>query len=270
MGRLAMLRYELQVALAFARLGWRQALAQKATLAARAAMHLVVVMIFWHIWLATSLREMAALDVDPVALTWYLAVTEWIIFAAGVPYREVEHDVTSGMIEVGMGRPQSYALITLASWVGASALRLLALGAFVLLAVWQLTGEGPPFGGAALALPIIAFIAVLLLLLCQLQIGYIAIWMGTAAPIFWLFQKFLFVLGGLILPITLYPTPFAGIASASPFAAMLAAPGAFALGVTTFDVLIILSSQFFWMAILVISTFFVDRMASNKLQRQGG
>ena len=264
-----MLQFERQAALAFVRLGWRQALAQKATLAARAAMHLVVVMIFWHVWLATSLGEMAALDVDPAALTWYLAVTEWIIFAAGVPYRDVEYDVSGGMIEVGMGRPQPYALITLATWLGAAALRLIALGAFVLVAVWQLTGDAPPFGVSAVALPVVAFLAVLILLLCQLQIGYVAIWMGTAAPVFWLFQKFLFVLGGLILPITFYPPPFEAMASASPFAAMLAAPGAFALGATATDALVVLIFQLFWLAILTIATFLVDRRASSRLQQQG-
>ena len=262
-------RREWQAALAFAYLGWRQALGEKATLAARGVMHLVVVMIFWHLWQATSLLEMAALDVDPVALTWYLAVTEWIVFAAGVPFREVEYDVTSGAIELGMGRPQPYALIVLATWLGAASLRLLVLGAFVLLAVWWLTGAAPPFGTVAFALPIIAFLAVLLLLLCQLQVGYAALWMGSAAPVFWLFQKFLFVFGGLILPLALYPSPFEEIAVASPFAAMLAAPGSFALDTTATDAFVILISQIFWLTVLTVTTILIDRRASSRLQREG-
>ncbi len=264
-----MLRPEWQVALAFAKLGWRQALGEKVTLVARGVMHLAVIMIFWHLWQATPVLEMAALDVEPVALTWYLAVTEWIVFAAGVPFREVEYDVTSGAIELGMGRPQPYALIVLATWLGAASLRLLVLGVFVLPAVWWLTGEAPPFGMTSLALPTVAFLAVLLLLLCQLQVGYAALWMGSAAPVFWLFQKFLFVLGGLILPLALYPSPFEEIAIASPFAAMLAAPGSFALGATATDAFVILVSQLFWLAVLTVTTILIDRRASSRLQREG-
>ncbi len=264
-----MTRHDVHAVVPFIRLGWRQALAQKATLAARGAMHLVVVMIFWHIWQATPLSEILALDLEPAALTWYLAFTEWIVFAAGVPYREIERDVASGMIEVGMCRPQPYALMTLATWIGAASLRLIVLGLFVLVAIWLLTGAPPSFDVMTLALPLVAMLSVLLLLICQLQIGYAAIWMGTAAPFFWLFQKFLFVVGGLILPLTLFPSPFAEIASASPFGAMLAAPGSFALGVTIREVVVILAWQLFWLAALTIAALLIDRRASSRLQRHG-
>ena len=258
-----------RVALAFAHLGWRQAFSEKMTLAGRAVMHLVIVVIFWHIWQATPLMEMAALDVDPVALTWYLAITEWVIFAAGMPFREVEYDLTTGMIELNRGRPEPYALIVLSTWLGAAALRLPLLGLFMLIAIWGLTGQAPPFGPEALFLPLIACAAVALYLLAQLQIGYAAVWMGSAAPVFWVFQKLVFVLGGLILPLSLYPTPLKEVAYASPFAAMLAGPGAFVLDVTMSGVMLIMLSQLFWLCVLTLTTFWLDQAVTNRLQRQG-
>ena len=47
----------------------------------------------------------------------------------------------------------------------------------------------------------------MLVLLCHLQLGYAAAWVGTPAPLFWIWQKMTFVLGGLMIPLTLYPAP---------------------------------------------------------------
>ena len=124
-----------------------------------------------------------------------------------------------------------YALATLAEWIGAAFHRLLLLGAGGIAAGLWLTGTVRRFRWPPLpADPALERASPRsLMLLCHLQLGYAAAWLGTPAPLFWIWQKMTFVLGGLMIPLTLYPAPCGSLAAASPFAAMLFAPASFLL-----------------------------------------
>ncbi len=81
---------------AFARLGWRCAAAERLATAARCALNVLILAIFWAFWKATPLDELGRRDLTPERLIWYLAITEWIVFATGMPYRDIEEDIRSG------------------------------------------------------------------------------------------------------------------------------------------------------------------------------
>ena len=64
----------------------------------------------------------------------------------------------------------------------------------------------------------------------QAAIGCLAVWMQDVSPIYWVWQKAAFLLGGLVLPLSLYPDWLHAIARWSPFAALLYGPGRMASG----------------------------------------
>jgi len=111
-------------------------------------------------------------------------------------------------------------------------------------------------------------IATILALLCQLQLGYAAAWVGTPAPLFWIWQKLLFVLGGMLIPLTLYPEPMRSVARASPFAAMLFVPGSLALDAGA-AVVPLVAEQLLWLAGLALLVVLVDRAALARLLARG-
>jgi len=63
-----------------------------------------------------------------------------------------------------------------------------------------------------------------------LGIGLLAFWLQDVAPVYWVWQKLMFVLGGLMLPIELYPAFVQRAAFFTPFPSLLAAPASFVLG----------------------------------------
>ena len=154
----------------------------------------------------------------------WIAITEWVVFTAGARYREVERDITSGAIESALLRPLSYGAATLARWCGGCASQAIVMAIVGVAATWALTGSAPPHGWIAPLIALSGALALALVLLCQLQVGYAAVWLGTSAPVFWVWQKLLFVFGGLLMPLFLYPPLLRQAAGASPFASMLAAP----------------------------------------------
>jgi ABC-2 type transport system permease protein len=254
---------------AFAQLGWRQVASERLALAGRAVLYVVVLGIFWRLWQATPLGELAPPAPDAAGLLWYLAITEWIVFSGGLPYCDVEADIASGQIAVALQRPVSYGIATLARWGGGAAYHLVVLGAVGIGAAWYLTGTIPLTLAMAPGLVLSGCLAVAMILLCHLQLGYLATWLASAAPAFWIWQKSTFVLGGLLIPLTLYPPPWRGIAAASPFAAMLFGPGSLALDAGAAPLAAVLGGQIVWLALLAAATIVIDRAVVARLLAHG-
>lgn len=269
MWRRDMWRRELQAVAACWRLGWDQAREQRMRLLGQSVLYVIVLAIFWALWIATPMHELRGWTPTRESLLWYLAITEWIAFAPGAPYREVEAEITSGAIESALLRPLPHGLATLARWSGSTAYCMTVMAVVAVATAWLLTGHPPPHPRAAPLVVLSATLSLLLILLCQLQIGYVAVWFGVSGPVFWVWQKLVFVLGGLQFPLLLYPDLLRRVAESSPFAAMLFAPGSLVLdGGAGFVSLI--ASQLLWLAILGAMTLAVSRAVTARLVRTGG
>jgi len=254
---------------AFVLLGWRRALAEPAALVGRLLLYLLILAIFRQLWLATPLEELGPGAPTAADLLWYVAVTEWIVFAAGLPYRVVEEQIRSGQIESALLRPLPYAIATLAEWSGGTAFYLLVMGAAGTAAAAWLTGTLPLTAAAAALIVPSGVVGCAIALLFQLQLGYAAAWLGTAAPLFWIWQKLLFVCGGLLLPLTLYPAALRGLAENGPFAAILFAPGSLILAPAGSSAAGIIGRQLAWFAVVALLTVIVDCAATARFSRRG-
>ena len=255
--------------LAFALLGWHRAAADRAGGVGRLAFYWLILLIFWALWRATPLQELGRPGLDAPRLFWYMAVTECVLIAVGFPYREIERDILSGEIAAGLVRPLPHAAARLAEWIGGCCHRLVLLGAGgIAIGLW-VTG-GISISLAVLPAMLLSMaIAILLVLLCHLQLGYAAAWVGTPAPLFWIWQKLTFVLGGLMIPLTLYPAPFARLAKASPFAAMIFAPASFLLDASSPAIAGTLGLQLFWLVVIGLITWLVERAAAARFAERG-
>jgi ABC-2 type transport system permease protein len=200
---------------------------------------------------------------------WYLAITEWIVFTAGARYRQVEAEIASGATESALLRPLPHGLATLARWSGNTTWYITVMAFVGVATAWTLTGHAPPHPLLAPLVVLSAALSVLLILLCQLQLGYVAVWFGVSGPVFWVWQKLLFVLGGLQFPLLLYPGLLRRIAENSPFAAMLFAPGSLVLEGGP-AIASLFADQLLWLAILGALTLAVGRSVTARLVRTGG
>jgi ABC-2 type transport system permease protein len=262
-------RLERAAIAAFVVLGWRQASAERLALVGRATLYVLVLAIFWQLWRATPLHELAQPAPAAEDLLWYLVVTEWIVFAGGLPYREVESDIIGGQIASELLRPLPYGIATLARWTGGSAYYLVMLAGVGLIAGWCLTGTIPFRPALAPGLVLSAVLGSGLILLFHLQLGYAASWLGSAAPPFWVWQKLTFVLGGLLMPLTFYPQPWRTIAELSPFASILYGPGSLAFDASLPRHAAVLGAQLIWLVLIGAVTVLVDRRAAARFLEHG-
>jgi ABC-2 type transport system permease protein len=264
-----MSRSDLAALPAFVALGWRRAAADRIGIAGRVALYGLLLFIFWELWAATPLVELGRSEVDAAHLFWYLVVTECVAIGGGQPYRFVEAEIRSGGIAAGLTRPVPYAWATLADWVGETSHRVLLLAIAGVIAGVTMTGTAPFSWAAAPAVLLSLGLGCGMVLLCQLQLGHAAAWVGSAAPLFWVWQKLAFVLGGLILPLDLYPPPLRVIAEATPFAAMLYAPGSLVLGPSAVVIAATVGGQLVWFAALAAATVLIDRAMVARFAVEG-
>ena len=251
---------------AFLRLGWREAAADHAGLVGRLLLFSLPVLIFGAIWRATPLAE-SGHDAD--RLTWYVMVTEAIIFAPGYVFREIEEDIRTGAIEAALTRPLAYVLARIAEEAGGTALRLLALGGLGTALAWLATGVVPLPWTAAPALVLVAAGGAVLALLFQVVIGFLTAWIGTPAPVYWIWQKLVFVFGGLFIPLTLYPRWLYDAGVTTPFAAILFHPASLVLDARPEMILGVLAWQGLWLVLALALVVVVAGAATRRFVSEG-
>ncbi|MCB1557171.1 MAG: hypothetical protein KDJ15_07660, partial [Alphaproteobacteria bacterium] len=85
----------------------------------------------------------------------------------------------------------------------------------------------------------------------------------------WISQKLAFLLGGLILPLQLYPEWLQSIAWLTPYPAMLNIPGKIAFDPSITDMAAALGIQLLWLAIIIACGFWMQARAYETILKRG-
>ena len=217
--------------LAVARTAARHAVSQRWDAIGRAGFYTVLLLIFSGLWAAVFRDAGRPAGAGPVEMLWYLAVTEWVVLSLPLAHRDVEDDVRSGDLAYLLPRPLSYVGARLAEGTGTLLVRMALLAPLGFGLAWALAGALPADPARlALAVPLgiaAGFVATAFLV----AIGISAFWLQDAEPLAWIWQKLSFVLGGLVLPLSVYPGWLRAVARASPFHPLIAGPAGTALGI---------------------------------------
>ena len=214
--------------MAFATLGFRQARAEPGELLGRALFFVLILGVFSAVWRAVAESGVSTAR-PPAEMLWYLAVTEWVLMSAPLLQFQMEDDIRRGDVAYQLARPASWLGARLAHGLGALAVRAPVMLVVACATAWSVAGAPKrPVGlGVAITLGLMASVV---MTLYHVAIGVAAFWLGDVAPAYWIWQKLLFVLGGLLLPLQFYPALFVRVARLTPFPALLAGPASLATG----------------------------------------
>jgi ABC-2 type transport system permease protein len=207
----------------------RQRQNESLLLFARAAFLVLVMMVFSRLWQAVLLARPVP-GLQPADCVWYLFITELVLLSQPRIFLDIERDVRSGELAYHLTRPASYLGFKLSEGLAELSIAWLVLWCIGAPAAYLLSGALPHDPRVLLfALPL-AMLASLLSLFCNALIGLSAFWIVDASPVQWVWQKSSFVLGGLFVPLALYPAWLRSIALVTPFSALLHGPGSMVFG----------------------------------------
>lgn len=205
------------------------------------------------------------------AMIWYLIVTELVTLSRTDIHNQVNEDVKTGNIAYLLNKPYNYILYCFSYFVGEIGVKLLSntLIGIVIGFIYV----GPLKGFNILHLP---FIILSILAGCTINffvyicIALTSFWFEENNAFFWIYSKLVFTLGGMLMPLELFPEWLQGIAKNLPFAYVTYVPAKLAVDFSftnfyrQFFVQIIYLIIFFSLAMLIY------RKGAKNLNVNGG
>lgn len=226
-------------------------LAYPAELVTRSAMILLFMWIFfqlWHITFAAAGSEV----INGLSLRdtmWYLLLAETLELGRPRLARVISEQVKDGSIAYLLNKPYNFLLYQLSSGLGESLPRMSMLFMLGGALVWTLAGPSPNIVNWPLAL--IVLVGAWLLHFCvNALIGLSAFTVEEVAPFEWIYQKLVFILGGMLIPLDFYPAWLQTIAKSLPFAYMMYGPARLFVQPDMRLFMVIVIGQLLWLAVL--------------------
>lgn len=225
--------------------------------------------IFSHLWKLVAIRK-GVIGFSPDTLLWYIAFNEWVLISVPDIHFEMERDLKSGTLAYMLPRPISYLGTKFVEGSATLTLQLLILGivTFFFATIW--TENLPLTFPHFCVMVLLGFGAGILALIFQMIVGLTSFWLNDVAPFSWVWEKLLFVFGGLILPITVYPELLQKIAVWTPFPVVLGGRSGLIFNFNIEEVSILFASLILWITVGVCSLRFLYCRGLKILNIQGG
>lgn len=247
----------------------RETLSHRTGVVGRLMFYALLILIFSRVWEAAYAAQGAGPG-NAADMLWYLAVTEWIILSIPPVHVDIEDDVKSGNLAYHLPRPISYPWMRVADAMGSAVVRLATLGLFGVAFTWFFSGRLPSQTVGFLYVLPLGLLATFVMVVFQVGLGISAFWLQDASPVFWVWQKLSFILGGLIVPLSLYPEWVKKIAFGTPFAATLFGPGDTLLTGSGWHATMTFAALLFWLFVAIRFLNWIYRSGCRTLDINGG
>jgi ABC-2 type transport system permease protein len=250
----------------------RSNIAYLGEVATRAIFLGVILYIFLQLWRATY-AQTGAQQLGGFTLTqmlWYLAMTESITLSGPRVAQEVDQDVRTGALAVQLIRPLSYPLYRLWATLGERLVRFLLNAVVGTAIVLLFVGPIPlSLGGLALFVPAL-LLGFTMDFLGHFVIGLGAFWLEDTSGLMLIYSRVTMILGGMLLPIELFPIAWQPVLRALPFAGIVYGPARLFVEPNTAFLADLALKQGVAIVALAIAVAFVYRVALRRIHANGG
>lgn len=225
--------------------------------------------IFANLW-EVAVVKTGVTQYPPSHLVWYIAFNQWILISIPEISDEIELDFRTGRLAYLLPRPISYLGATFAESLGILCVNFVVLGIVTFAFTWtQVTSFPFSFWGIVISIAL-GFLSCCIGIILKMLVGLSAFWFHDVAPIDFVSEKLLFMLGGLILPLSLYPQWLQTIAYFTPFPIILGERSALALNFNMQNVQWLFTFSAFWLILGIGLLLFVYRRGLRILNMEGG
>jgi ABC-2 type transport system permease protein len=246
-------------------------LAYPAELVTRSAMILLFMWIFFQLWRITFTAAGSEI-INGLSLRdtmWYLLLAETLELGRARLARLISEQVKDGSIAYLLNKPYNFLLYQLSSGLGESLPRMVMLFVLGGALVWVLAGPPPDLVNWPIAL--VALAGAWLLHFCvNALIGLSAFAVEEVAPFEWIYQKLVFILGGMLIPLDFYPAWLQTIAKSLPFAYMMYGPARLFVRPDLQLFILIIAGQLLWLVVLGGILALVFSRGMKRLAINGG
>jgi ABC-2 type transport system permease protein len=234
---------------------------------------LIYLTVFIFLW-RTTYRDIGAVGKSVAGLTldqtiWYLMLAETLMLSKPRLSRYVSASVKDGSVAYLLNKPYNFILYYFSTGLGDSltnmVFNLLSGGALV----WLLQAPPPAVWGWPFVL--ITMILAWMIDFCfSALIGMSAFVTEEVAAFDWIYQKLLFILGGMLIPLDFFPGWLRSISQVSPFAFIIYGPARLFVEPSWERFGCLFLGQTIWLVVFGMLVTFVYRRGMQWLAINGG
>jgi len=253
---------------AIAQINLQNSLAYAGELVYRSIFMVVILYIFVQLWRATY-HAVGAATIAGLSLRdtlWYLVMTETIILSKMRFASRVSEEVKDGSLAYTISRPYNYLLYHWAYGLGDTLLKLVinfAAGALVVTAL-----VGPMPFNPVNTLPLLVSIA--LDFCIEGLIGLSAFITEDVSSVQLIYSKFLFILGGMLIPLDFFPAWLKNGALVLPFNYVIYAPARLFVSFDLARWLNVIAMQAAWIGVFALALWALFRVGLRHVSINGG
>lgn len=257
---------------AVARISAKSNLAYVGEVGSRLVFLAIILYIFMRLWKVTyehsGVQQLGGLTLPE--MLWYLVLTESIILSGPRVTQLVDEDVRTGALAVQLVRPLSYPLYRLFSTMGERCVRfVITFGAAASIAL-VLVGPAPNWHWHSLLFAITLPLAFILDFLGYFLVGLGAFWIEDTSGPMLIYSRLTMIMGGMLLPLPLFPEWLQGPLHMLPFASVVYGPARMFVHPNQAECVQLLLNQFIWIAVLAVVVTAVYNIALRRISANGG
>lgn len=205
-------------------------------------------------------------------MVWYVIVTEilWMCIGGRKLCKQIINDVRTGNVAYNINRPYSYILYQLFSNLGSFTVKFIMFTILGMTVGYAFLGGFPNLSILSIILVLISSIlATIINTLFVISIGLFSFFIEDSNPFYWVYSKFILVLGTLF-PIEYFPKVIQPIIKASPIFAVSYAPAKLFVDYSSNNVFYILLIQLIYLFISYMLCTFIYKKGVKNINVNGG
>jgi ABC-2 type transport system permease protein len=248
------------------------ALAYAYDMLARQLFIVVVMFVFVQLW-TTTYRWEAAASIGGYTMRqmlWYLALTESMAMSMPRAAADIDDDVRSGGLAYSLTKPYKYPWFLYAKYMGDALVGFFGNLVIAGAVIWIAVGP-PPVTALSFALGFLsALLAYTLDFWAQVAVGLSAFWIEDASPYRLLYSRLKMLLGGMLLPLELFPDGLRRVADFLPAGQVFHGPVKTFVSLSLPEFGRTVAKQGVWIVVFIMLAGAVYRAGVRKVHVHGG
>ncbi|OIN86969.1 MAG: hypothetical protein AUJ12_03510 [Alphaproteobacteria bacterium CG1_02_46_17] len=256
----------------FARIAFGDHLKNRLRMFTRYLIFLLLCWVMIAMWQLIYHSGYGPASISVVDMGWYMAFAQMMFFLSPRLFVVIDDDVRSGNIGYFLNRPMPYLWMRFAEGVGALCANLWVYYIISLPFFYWMVG-GWPSGGFICIAAVMATLVLssVLHLMFQVCAGLSTFWTNDAIFIYHSYQKFCLLLGGIYVPLFLYPDLMqADLLKFLPFASLIGNPVGLIFNVNWGLLGEVILLQLFWIGAVGIGLHFLYKVCLRRVEVNGG
>jgi ABC-2 type transport system permease protein len=204
-------------------------------------------------------------------MIWYLVVTELITLSRTDLHSQVNEDVKTGNIAYLLNKPYNYVLYCFSYFMGEIGTKLLTNGIAGLAIGLIYVGALEGFNFLHLPFMILSILAGCVIhFFIYIILALTSFWFEENSAFFWIYSKLVFTLGGMLMPIELFPGWLQSLSKYMPFAYVTYVPAKLAVDFSFANFYRQFSLQLVYILVFFILAMALYRKGARSLNVNGG